>query len=253
MKTWIAVLATVAAASTAHAERDRFDLMSEGAAKSNAGEHGAAIALYEQAYLYDPDPSLLPILASEYRRAGVPSDAILYFCQYLKEQPKGPQATYATNQVFAIRAELGQPVSKDRVCETPKPVRIDFVTPRRTPRVQPRSGMSKREMAGIASAAIGIASLGASLYYGMEARSISNQISSHDVTMAWPQNIQALEDRGQRYEHRSNLFLLAGGAALVTGGVLYLTGRADRLSSETLIVAPTVSPNSAGISFARGF
>ena len=247
MKTGILLAATLVA-GTAHAERDRLDLMTEGAAKSNAGDHAGAIALYEQAYLTEPDPLLLPILASEYARAGLANDALHYYCQYLKVQPKGTQAAYATSQVIALRTQIGQPVSKDRVCDAPKPVRIDFVTPRRD-----KPGMSRREMAGIATAAAGIASLVASVAYGMEASSISNDIENQPVNEPWPDDIQALGARGQRYEDRSKLFLLAGGAALVTGGILYFTGRADRLSSEQAIITPTVSPDGAGISFARGF
>jgi hypothetical protein len=250
MKTGILLAATLVA-GTAHAERDRLDLMTEGAAKSNAGDHAGAIALYEQAYLTEPDPLLLPILASEYARAGLANDALHYYCQYLKVQPKGTQAAYATSQVIALRTQIGQPVAKDRVCDAPKPVRIDFVTPRRAPREKP--GMSRREMAGIATAAAGIASLVASVAYGMEAHAISNEIVDHPANEPWPDNIGALEARGQRYEDRSKLFLLAGGAALVTGGILYFTGRADRLSSEQAIITPTVSPDGAGISFARGF
>jgi hypothetical protein len=250
MKTGILLAATLVA-STAHAERDRLDLMTEGAAKSNAGDHAGAIALYEQAYLSEPDPILLPILASEYARAGLTNDALHYFCEYLKVEPKGTQAAYATGQVIALRTQIGQPVARERVCEAPKPVRIDFVTPRRAPRDKP--GMSRREMAGIATGAVGAVSLIASVAYGMEASSISNQLENHPTNQPWPDNIGALEARGQRYEDRSKLFLLAGGAALVTGGILYFTGRADRLSSETAIITPTVSPSGAGISFARGF
>jgi hypothetical protein len=160
MKTGILLAATLVVASTAHAERDRMELMTEGAAKSNARDHAGAIALYEQAYLNEPNPMLLPILASEYARAGLPNDALHYFCHYLKVQPRGSQAVYATSQVIALRAQIGQPVSKDRVCDAPRPVRIDFVTPRRAPRDKP--GMSKREMAGLATAAAGAVSLVAS-------------------------------------------------------------------------------------------
>lgn len=250
MKTGILLVATMVA-STAYAERDRLDLVTEAAAKSNAGDHAGAIALYEQAYLTDPDPILLPILASEYARAGLANDALHHFCQYLALQPKGSQAAYATSQVIALRTQIGQPVASTRVCEAPKPVRVDFLTPRRAPRDKP--GMSRREMAGIASAAIGVASLVASVAYGMEASAVSNDIANHPTNEPWPDDIGALEARGQRYEDRSKLFLLAGGAALVTGGILYFTGRADRRSSEQATITPTVSSSGAGISFARGF
>jgi tetratricopeptide (TPR) repeat protein len=247
MKTGILLAATLVA-GTAYAERDRLDLMTQGAAKSNAGDHAGAIALYEQAYLTEPDPLLLPILASEYARAGLANDALHYYCQYLKVQPKGTQAAYATSQVIALRTQIGQPVAKDGVCDAPRPVRIDFVTPRKS-----KPGMSRREMAGIASVAVGVASLVASVAYGMEAKSVSDQIADHSANEPWPDDIGALEDRGQRYEDRSKLLLVAGGAALVTGGILYFTGRANRLSSEQAVITPTVSPGGAGISFARGF
>src|SRR5436190_24335864 len=80
MKTLTAVFAIVCAASVAHADRDRLDLLSEGAARSNAGDHAGAIALFEQAYYADLDPSMLPILATEYRRAGLQQDSMDYFC-----------------------------------------------------------------------------------------------------------------------------------------------------------------------------
>jgi hypothetical protein len=240
MKTWLAVLA-IGVVGTAQAER--LELVSQAAAKSNAGDHAAAIALYTKAYVEEQDPQLLPILATEYRKAGMPSDALASFCQYLVEQPKGPQAPYAASQVIAIRRELGLPVANTDVCAVPHPVRIDTL-PRRA-----KPGMSKREIAGIASAAAGIAGLFAGVYYGFEARSISHDISSHAPGDAWPANIQDLEDRGQRAERLQNTFLLVGGAALVTGGVLYFTGR----SAREQLVTPTLSPGSVGISFSRGF
>jgi hypothetical protein len=254
MKTWIG-WGIMLAATSSSAERDRLDLMSEGAAKSNAGDHAGAIALYEQAYIQDADALLLPILASEYRRAGSQLDAIHYFCEYLRREPKGTQAAFSASQVVAIRGELGQVVSGKDVCEAPKPVRVDFA-PRKAPARKPieskKPSMSKREVAGIASAAVGVASLTASVLYGMKASSIASDIANHPTNEAWPDDIQALEDRGERYERRQGQFLLIGAAAVVTGGILYFTGRADRLSSET-VIAPTVSPDGAGISFARGF
>lgn len=249
MKTWIG-LGLMLVATTASAERDRLDLMAEGAAKSNAGDHAGAIAAYEQVYIQENDPLLLPIIATEYRLAGAQAESVHYFCEYLRREPKGSQSAFAASQVVAIRGELGQPVTGKDVCEAPKPVRVDFA-PRKAPAKKP-SGMSKREMTGIASAAVGVASLTASVLYGMKASSISDQIADHPANEPWPSDIHELEDRGRGYESRQQFFLLAGAAAVVTGGILYFTGRADRLSSET-IVAPTVSPDGAGISFARGF
>ena len=247
MKTLQAVVVTAMLATTASAN-DSVTLLADAAARSNAGDHAAAIALYEQAYLAEPDPALLPIIGAEYRRAGLPLDAMSFFCDYVTALPKGPQAAFATSQVIAIRAELRLP--KDRICEKAAPIRVDFVTPRRAPRTKP--GMSKRELAGLATAAAGLASLGASLYYTSRASAISSDISNHDPARPWSADIHELQARGERFEDRAQLFALAGGAALITAGVLYFTGRADRLSSET-IVAPTVTSAGGGISFTRGF
>lgn len=247
MKTLTAVLAATLAASTASADPDRLDAISEGAARSNAGDHAAAIKLFEQAYLWEPDAALLPIVGTEYRNAGLPVDAIRTFCQYLATAPQGEQAQYAVAQVLSIRAELGQSVRGD-VCAEPAAIRVDF-RPSRTP----KRSLSKREVAGVATAVIGLASLGAGLYYGMEARSISDQIGSHDPATPWPEDIAAQERRGQRAESREKLFLIGGAAALATAGVLYVTGRADRLASEKLVVAPAIMPDGGGISLARGF
>lgn len=227
------------------ASADRVSLLADAAARSNAGDHAGAIALYERAYATQPDPSLLPILGAEYRRAGLSETAMTHFCEYLAVQPKGAQATFAAAQVVAIRAELGLPVAKPDVCAKPQPVRIDFVTPRRS-----GPARSKREMAGIATAAVGLAALGASLYYNGRAAAVADDIANHPAHEPWPDNINELESRGQRFEDRAQWFAIAGGAALVTAGVLYFTGRASR---DEVVVAPTMSSSGGGISLTRGF
>ena len=170
-----------------------------------------------------------------------------YFCHYLSTSPKGEQAAYSTAQVIAIRNELRQ---TGPVCNAPQAPRVDFVTPNQK---KGKRSMSKREVAGIATGAAGLTSLAIGLYYGFEARSISNQISNHASNEAWPSDIQSLEARGERYERNQNRFMIVGGAALVTAGILYFTGRSERLASEKMVVAPTVTDGGAGISFARGF
>ena len=91
MKT-LPVVAVVVALLPSAAFADRVDLLARAAAKSNAGDHAAAIALYEQAYVAQPDVSLLPIIGAEYRRAGAPLEAMSHFCDYVTSQPKGPHA-----------------------------------------------------------------------------------------------------------------------------------------------------------------
>lgn len=147
----VMLVATIASA-------DRVTLLADAAARSNAGDHAGAIALYERAYVLQPDVTLLPILGAAYRRAGLSETAMTHFCDYLAAQPKGAQAAFAVSQVVAIRGELGLPVANTDVCAKPQPVRIDFVTPRRSGPARSKRE-SKREMAGIATAAVGLAAL----------------------------------------------------------------------------------------------
>jgi hypothetical protein len=155
-------------------------------------------------------------------------------------------------QVAAIRRDLGMTLARD-ICAKPQPVQIDFAPVRR----QTKPSLSKREIAGVATAVVGLASLGASLYYGARASEISDQISNHATNEVWPENIRALEERGQRFESRQSMFAVAGGLAIVTAGVLYFTGRSARLArhstEDKLVVAPTVSDGGGGISLSRGF
>lgn len=100
---------------------------------------------------------------------------------------------------------------------------------------------------------LGLASLGAGLYFHHEARSISDQITNHEPGLPWPENISELQPRGQRYQNEQLIWLTTGSVALVTAGVLYFTGRAARTSSERISVAPALSPSAAGLAISGGF
>ena len=237
MKTLVALL-VVAAASSAQA--DSIDRLSEAAMHANAGRHPQAIAIYEQLYRAEQDHTLLPIIAFEYRRAGAQLEAVQHFCSYLLIEPNGEHALFATRQVIEVRKELGEHVDPVRVCG-PVPQRVDFAPTKQ--RSRPRA-----KMAALGSAAIGVASTSAALYFGFKAKGLSDQIASHDPSQPWPSNIQAIEDRGQSYERKELVFAGIGAAAFVTAGVLWLTGR----ETETTI-APTFSSSGGGVTLARGF
>ena len=243
MKTVAMVLGALLAAGVANAqpgaERSEVDLLSEAATHANAGRHPQAIALYDEVFTRTGDPELLPVLGVEYRKAGAQREAVQHFCTYLSFVPRGDQVWFATNQVISIRRELGEVIDARNVCA---PNRVDFA-----PR-PPRKGLSTRQRAAVATTAIGAASLTAALLFDSRARSISNQITDHPANDPWPANIKMLEDRGQQAERRALAFGAIGGAALVTAGVLWFTGR----ESET-VIAPTVSATGAGVTFARGF
>jgi hypothetical protein len=242
LATVLGVLAVTAGVVRADETKD-VALLSEAAAHANAGRHPQAIAIYQEVYARTGDHELLPVLGVQYRRAGAQLDAVQHFCTYLTLVPAGEQTWFATNQVIVIRRELGETIDATNVCAPVIP-RVDFA-----PRRGGKKSMSTRQRAAIASAAIGAASLGASLYFNFEAAAISDQIAAHPANEPWPANIRELEERGMGHERRALVFAAAGGAALVTAGVLWLTGRE---AGET-VVAPTVSASGGGVTLSRGF
>lgn len=244
MKSLVTVLGVLAlTASVANAQGD-VDALAQAAADANAGRHAQAIARYEQVYAKSGDHELLPVLGVEYRRSGAQLEAVQHFCAYLTLVPTGEQAWFATNQVIAIRHELGETIDATNVCAPVAP-RVDF---RPLPKARKKS-FSTRQRAAVASAVVGAASLGVAVYFNRQAASISDDIDGHPANVPWPDDIQDVEERGIRAERRSIAFAAVGGVALVAAGVLWVTGREK---SDT-IIAPTVSASGGGVTLSRGF
>jgi hypothetical protein len=243
MKSLVTVLGVLAVtASVANAQGD-VDVLAQAAAHANAGRHPQAIAIYQDVYARTGDHELLPVLGVEYRRTGAQLEAVQHFCTYLTLVPTGEQAWFATNQVIAIRRELGETIDATNVCAPVVP-RVDF-----RPLPKATKSFSTRQRAAIASAAVGAVSLGVAVYFQREASSISDDLVGHPANEPWPADIKEQEERGMRAERRSIAFAAVGGAALVAAGVLWVTGREK---SDT-IIAPTVSASGGGVTLSRGF
>ena len=152
MKSLATVVAVLLAAGVAQAERtersdraERSDvaLLADAAAHAHAGRHARAIAIYEQVFSRSGDHELLPVLGVQYRAAGAQRKAVQHFCSYLRFVPRGAQVWFATNQVIALRRDLGDVIDARNVCA---PTRVDFA-----PRPS-RKSVSTRQRAAVASA-----------------------------------------------------------------------------------------------------
>ena len=259
----IALLALCLAGS-AHAEpkppteKDRqiaSELVKKAIAKSQAGEHAAAIDIYLQAYTIVPNSILLSNIGTEFQHSGKFAEALRYFCMYLDKEPDGTNAPYATAQARKMQIELGNKRVDDRdVCAParPEPRRKE---PASEPEPRPRKptgpeaearprGDSTLRYAGAVSSILGLAGLGVGAYAGIRASSISDQITSHDQSKPWPTNIRDLERRGQLYENLQVGSLIAGGVLVTAGVVLYVVGRpgsSEQATDKTVRVAPTAN------------
>ncbi|HEX7702203.1 MAG TPA: tetratricopeptide repeat protein [Kofleriaceae bacterium] len=230
----VVVVAVAVVATTANAD---VGALGEAALRSHAGDHVGAIRIYEDAYRSDPDPALLAILGNEYTSAGQLRDALQRFCGYLAVAPNGDDVVTVLAQLELVRAELA--IDGD-ACSALAP-------PHTVPPVTFIHASRNRQLA-IGAAAAGVAGIAAGLYFGHQASATADQISLHDPTQPWPSNVAEIERRGQRFELERDVFYGLGVSALVAAGILYVTGREERVS-----VTPIMSHGGGGFALGHRF
>jgi len=249
------------------------ELVKKAIARSQAGDHAAAIEIYLQAYTIVPNPLLLPNIGAEFQQSGKPQEALHYFCLYLEKDPDGTNATFATSKAKALQIQLGNKnVDDDDVCAPPKPVKKPVKEPAKEPvkeaikepvkdpikdppARQPLDedtaaasggGSSKLMYVGLVVGLAGLGAVGVGTYDGIQAKNISDQLTNHPQNTPWPDNIKDLQRRGQAYENLQIGFLVGGGALAATGVILFFVGRSDesprRSSDKTMVnVTPTTN------------
>jgi tetratricopeptide (TPR) repeat protein len=245
------------------AKQQASNLVKQAIAKSQAGDHATAIELYLQAYALIPQPLLLSNIGSEYQQEpGKQVEALKYFCKYLEADPTGSNASYATAQAKALQIELGNQVDDANVCKPaapppPPPDTSAQVTGTADIAQQPPpagEGHGKAlEYTGLGVAAVGAVGLGVGVYFGLQAKDVSDQISNHKPSDPWPADIKQLEARGQSDENKQIGFLIGGGVALAAGTVMYFVGKSHASSGEHVSIVPLVTPDSAGLSLGGSY
>lgn len=243
------------------------ELVKKANERVDAGDFAAAIDLYQQAYALAPDAGLLPNIGSAYQKLGKPQDALRYFCKYLHDESTGDAAGFAQAQVRALQLQLGTPHVDDHdLCAPAKPIaapNADAVEPAVPASPKPLASTTTPPAAdhawdalayvGLATAVVGVAALGIGTYDGVQAQHITNQIDGQPPGQPWPDNIQELQRRGQRYEDQQVGFLIGGGVLLTAGAVLFVIGRSSGPAARPTETVLRVSPTSNGFVVAGKF
>jgi hypothetical protein len=250
MKLGTFIVAMLCIASTAHADTD---LEVRAAAKSAARDHKGAIELYRQAYEVESNPRILTLIGDEWRALGNKREALNYYCSYMYIDAAGDDADHASEQARMLAKLLGRDASTDReACDdkpAQKPVSVTGVDAIGTTLPPPPSRISKREIVGLSMLAAGVGGLGVALYEGREVARVRGAQLVDDPTV----DADALAAKANSHELKQKLWLVGGGATLITGGILYVIGRNDRKSAERAMIAPTATKNSAGVVYGRKF
>jgi len=241
-------------------------------AKSQAGEHDVAVDLYLEAYAIIPQPVLLSNVGSEYQQMKKPYEALKYFCKYIEADPTGNNVQYATAQARTIYIELGGiPSVEDKdVCKpivkkqepAPPPPPTPIVKPEPTPGPAtgsvdngPKTKTPTLRYVGVGVAVLGAAVFGVGTYYGLQAKSISDEITNHPTNDPWPANIKDREAEGKSAEKKQIAFMVGGGIALAAGVTMFIVGGSKSASeaSTSISIAPIATSDQLGFAAAGRF
>jgi hypothetical protein len=102
--------------------------------------------------------------------------------------------------------------------------------------------MTPLQWGGIGAAGAGVVAIGVGIYFGLEAKSISDEASDWDTFD--PERF----DDGEAAERNSIIALSVGAACVVTGGVLYYLGhRSASQEVDSVSMTPVVLPDGVGL------
>jgi hypothetical protein len=228
----------------------------------NAGLRPAAVEARKRAGLLQPRISYLTIAIADASRVegltitrdGQPVEPALW-----NQSVPIDGGAYVVSAVAPGNAEWSAkvevPAQNGKVSiEIPRLKRLnDFVGAVRPPPEAPAAdepeapaaasrSMTPLQWGGIGVAGAGVIALGAGIYFGLDARSISDEASDWDTFD--PERF----DEGEAAERNSVIALGVGAACVVTGGVLYYLGhRAISQEGESVSMTPVILPDGVGL------
>ena len=244
-----------------------------------AGEFAKAAREYEKAYELVPHAVLFFNIAQVHRLGGDRPRALEYYERYLAAEPDGRASAQARRFAAELEREIraeerrrqgsGEGGGDTGDGDTgggdtgdgdtgdgdtgggdtgggPGPVIRGG-----TDTARPGRGM---RIAGMAAAGAGAVSLGVGVVFGLKARSISDEISTHEG--AWTDDDLARQDDGRSAERMMFVATGVGVAAIAAGAVLYYLGHSAGAEAEAgsrLEAAALVTGDSVGLAVGGRF
>jgi tetratricopeptide (TPR) repeat protein len=216
----------------------------KGSVHFDLGEYDAAIAEFKQSYELSNAAGLLFNIAQAARLKKDYEQALHFYKRFVRLAPDAPNRADAEQWI----TELERTVAEAKA-QTQTQTQTPTLTQTQTPTPSHGDGRTER-LAGIAVGATGGALLIAGIAYGLSASSASDDITKL-AQMGGTFNPAAKDtyDSGQSDSTKAILFLSLGGAAVVTGGILYYMGYRD----ARVAVAPAPLPGGLALSACARF
>jgi tetratricopeptide (TPR) repeat protein len=222
------------------------------------GEYQTAAVEYLAAYELFQEPAFFYDTAEVYRLAGDEKNALVYYTKYLELSPDGKVAAAARIAADQLRrsiaaqedaariadearrnaeAEARRKAEQDANARTAQGTKAAAPAKREPAAREPTTGRTMR-IAGLVTGSAGVIALGVGVFFGVQARSLSNDAAS------WDTFDRKRDDKGKADQRNMVVFTGVGAAALVAGGVLYYLGhRAESVDHSAVSVAPSIGPS----------
>jgi hypothetical protein len=112
------------------------------------------------------------------------------------------------------------------------------------------------KIAGLVVTGVGVVLFGVGIKYAADGAAHTDFENNYKTThpgQPWPGDIQAYEAEGRSDNTKQAIFMIAGGAAIATGVIVYFVGRSKAASSEHASLHPTATPTSVGLALTGAF
>jgi tetratricopeptide (TPR) repeat protein len=213
-------LVRVAAAQPTDAER----YYNEGQTAYDAKRYDDAIAAWDRSYASSHLPGLIYNLAQAHRLRGDCREAVDAYKRFVELDPTSPQRPSAEGFV----RDLEPCPTTPPVEHTPPPPAqppSQPPTPPPPPHVAVAHGHAGERIAGIVLVGVGAAAAGVGGYFGSQAQTLANQVHTACTPSCEWDTVKAKDQEGRSDAQLQYVLYAAGGAAIVSGAVLFALSR----------------------------
>jgi tetratricopeptide (TPR) repeat protein len=212
--------ARVAAAQPTDAER----YYNEGQAAYDAKRYDDAIAAWDRSYASSHLPGLVYNLAQAHRLRGDCREAVEAYKRFVELDPTSPQRASAEGFVRDLEpcpnpATVEHPTTPPALPPSPPPA------PPPPPHVAVVHRHTGERIAGLVFIGAGVAAAGVGGYFGSQAQTLANQVHTACTPSCEWDTVKAKDQEGRSDAQLQYVLYAAGGAAIVTGAVLFALSR----------------------------
>jgi tetratricopeptide (TPR) repeat protein len=195
------------------------------------GKFAEALEAYKAAYVLAPSPGLLFNLAQAYRLNGDCDDAAWMYKRFLDTGPRDDLKALVNEHLeklstcthMGFRSNLDLPNVRDVKAMPSQPPRTTVVASAPPAEVDVSHARSERR-AGTYLMIGGGVGLAVAAVFAVDAHLAANDVADAYASGARNPDIRSLDDRGHRDDAITAIAGVSGGAALITGAVLYGLG-----------------------------